>query len=228
MAAKATVESDKTSVPRRWNLARRFLERFWFVHASVIMMVNASPVICLQTLAVAARPSSDRLHHRNLFASGRRYNLLPDENGFRLTTTSKVSWYYRRRTRSAAVMQGTLQPMNDSETRIQLENHISLSSLIEFSLIPTFMTSVIIFVPYWHPSAIIACIVILYGLSWLGHRYNAALEANEMVFFVQKALEDLEPAALLAPGAENPDVVYEQREFEVEWEKFYRRHSDDI
>lgn len=217
------VKAEQPEKQRWWWLSGKL----WFVHPPVFLLVNASPGVCLQTMAITARPSTERLHHRNLFASGRRYQLTARANGFRLTTTNKISWSYRRRTRSAAVMQGSFSVIQQDLTRIQMQTHISLSSLLEFSLIPTFMTSIIVYVPWWHPAVIIGCIIALYTLSWFGHRYNAALEANEMVFFVQKALEDLEPGVLMSLEAKNPDMVYEQRDFDAEWEKFYRRHSDE-
>ncbi|MBC8170841.1 MAG: hypothetical protein H7X77_04195 [Anaerolineae bacterium] len=224
MTARVTDVKAEVFKKQRW---RWLLGKLWFVHPPVFLLVNASPGICLQTMAVTARPSTERLHHRNLFASGRRYYLTARERGFRLTTTSKVSWSYRRRTRSAAVMQATFSVIHNDITRIQMESHISLTNLLEFSLLPTFMTSIIVYIPWWHPSVIVGCIIALYTLSWFGHRYNATLEANEMVFFVQKALEDLEPAVIMSLEAKNLDVVYEQRDFDAEWEKFYRRHSDE-
>ncbi|MBC8098271.1 MAG: hypothetical protein H7Y11_02405 [Armatimonadetes bacterium] len=48
-----------------------------------------------------------------------------------------------------------------------------------------------------------------------------------MVFFVQKALEELELVETLTLGAEIPGVMYGQAEFMSEWDKFYRRHQFD-
>lgn len=216
--------SAQAAVPTRQTFWRRLLDRLWFVHAPVVLIVRATPAICLQTLITATRPSTQRLHHRNLFASGRRYELQSREGGFRLRTTSKVIWHYRYRTRSAAVLDGMFYEMGDDITRIQLDTHISIREILDFVLIPTFMASIIIFVP-WHPAVVTSLVAALYGLSWTAHRYNAAFEANEMVFFVQKVMEDLEPAEIKSLQSTSPDLIYHQ--FDDEWEKFYQRHSQD-
>jgi hypothetical protein len=206
----------------RQTLLRRLLGWFWYVHAPVVLIVKTTPAVCLQTLATASRPSSQRLHHRNLFASGRRYEIQRRENGFRMRTTSKVSWHYRYRTKSAAVLDGCFYDMGNDISRIQMETHISLRELLDFILLPTFMTSIIVFVP-WNSTIITGLVIALYVLSWIGHRSNAAIEANEMVYFVQKALEDLEPAEIRSLHANSPDLIYGK--FDDEWEKFYRQHN---
>lgn len=207
---------------------RRLKGWFWFVHVPVVLIVNATPAACLQTLIGAARPSTQRLHHRNLFASGRRYEFqmidAPESNGaFRMTTTSKVSWHYRRRTSSSAVLIGKFYPVADEITRIQLETRIKLLYLLDVFLIPTFMTSIIVFVP-WNTGVIVALIVLFYLLSWFAHRYNAAFEANEMIYFVQKVLEDLATGEMMTLET-GKDVIYQ--EFERAWEKFYQEHRED-
>ncbi|MCU0496435.1 MAG: hypothetical protein MUF87_03675 [Anaerolineae bacterium] len=210
------------------SLWQRLQGWFWFVHVPVVLIVNATPAVCLQTLIEAARPSTQRLHHRNLFASGRRYEFRmiddSESNGaFRMTTTSKVSWHYRRRTSSSAVLIGKFYTMTDEMTRIQLETRIKLLYLLDVFLIPTFMTSIIVFVP-WSNAVIVGLIALFYLLSWVAHRYNAAYEANEMIYFVQKVLEDLATGEMKSLET-GKDVVYQ--DFERVWEKFYQEHRED-
>lgn len=220
MAEKVTQQQVPSSIRQTWR--RWLLGLFWYVHTPVVFIVHAAPAACLQILAASTRPSTQRLQHRNLFASGRRYQMQPRPNGFRMRTTSKVSWHYRYRTQSAAVLDGRFLEMGDGITRIQIDTHISIRELVDFMLIPSFMTSIILFVP-WNSTVIGGLVIALYTLSWIAHRNNAALEANEMIFFVQKTLEELEPAEIKSLNANSPDLIYGQ--FDDEWEKFYRRHQ---
>jgi hypothetical protein len=214
---------------KRWPLAgliQILLQRAWYVQPPVVLVIKATPGRCLQTMVTAAKPSSQRLHLRNLFASGRRYDLQPVEKGFTITTTSKLLWRYRKRTSASAVLRGQFTTIDDDITRIYMDIHIKLFYLLDVFLIPTFTASILIFVP-WHPALLGAAILALYLLSWFGHRYNAALEANEMVFFVQKSLEDFVPTEILSLAAEASDVVTATREFRRAWEKFYEAHKND-
>lgn len=220
MAEQVTQEQVTPSINQTWR--RRLLGLFWYVHAPVVLIVHATAAGCLEILTTSTRPSTQRLQHRNLFASGRRYQVQTRYNGFRMRTTSKVSWHYRYRTQSAAVLEGTLSELGNNITRIQMDTHISIRELLNFLLIPFFITSIILFVP-WQPAVISVLVIALFTLSWIAHRNNAALEANEMIFFVQKALEELEHAEIKSLNAHSPDLIYGQ--FDDEWEKFYRRHQ---
>jgi hypothetical protein len=211
---------------RAW-LRMRALLRFWTISTPVILIVRGNPQRCLHTLAAAARPSTERLHLRNLFASGRRYEIMQRENGFMMRTTSKVSWHYRRRTTAAAIMRGAFTPLDEDITRVQLNARISLNCLANTLIYPTGLALIIAWVP-WPPLLISIIIGIAYGLSWVGNRANAALEAGEMVFFVQKALEDLGLTDLPTLGAASPDLVYSRDEFSDAWEKFMREHTPDV
>jgi hypothetical protein len=51
------------------------------------------------------------------------------------------------------------------------------------------------------------------------------LQAGEMVFFVQKALEDLAPAEVPALPAHSENTVTLEREFREQWDKFYEEHK---
>jgi hypothetical protein len=206
-------------------LLRQVLLRVWYVQSPAVILVRAAPLDCLQVLINAARPSTRRLHLRDLYVDGRRYHIQIDDNRFRLMTTSKVPWRYRKRTSSAAVLNGRLDTLHDDITRIYLRARVRPGSLLAAMIVPTFMASIIVFVP-WSPAIIGAALLALYGLAWTGHRYTARLEAHEMVWFVQKALDDLAPAELSPLSAGGPDVIDTGQGFEEAWRKFYeeRRH----
>jgi hypothetical protein len=187
-----------------------------------VLTVQASPAVCLRTLATAARPSQERLHLRDLFTEGRRYYLHPSRKGFRLTSNSRVPWR-RGRTGFTAVVSGTFSPAGDV-TRILLRARITIPYLVQVFFIPVFISSIIIFAP-WQRPVIGAAILLLFGLSWFGHRLNAMLQAGEMVFFVQKALEDLAPADIPLIPANSDNTVTLEREFRQQWNKFYEEHK---
>mgnify|MGYP000440742314 CR=1 FL=1 len=216
---------------RLMRLLRRILHpilrRVWYLNAPVVLMIHATPSICLHTLATAAKPSTQRLHHRNLFAQGRRYFVQLRRNGnFRVTTTSRVIWRYRQRTNSSAILTGTFSPFGDDITRIHLQSRISAAYILMGMPIPIFITSIIFYAP-WNPAVIVWAGAALFTLSFLGRRYNAALEANEMVWFVQKVLDDLVPAEVMTLGADTSNTIYDNRDFEEAWRKFYDEHKSE-
>lgn len=204
---------------------RWLLDRLWYVHEDVVVTVQALPSVCLQTVAVATRPSQKRLHHRNLFTDGRRYIIQPLKDGFQMTCTSKVPWSYRRRTRVAAVLRGTFSPLSEDSTRVHLRTRISLWYLLDIFILPGWMAALLFMSP-WSQSVEILLASTLFMLSWIGHRLHANLQANEIVYFVQVVLDDLEPVRVPALPAAADDVVH-AADFEEQWEKFYQEHRDD-
>lgn len=194
-------------------------DHVWYLHTPVILLVYATPGVCLQTLITNAKPSTQRLHLRDLFIQGRRYQITPRRDGFNLTTTSKIIWQYRKRTSSSSQLSGKFSSMGEDITRIRLHSHIAPTYLLDVLLIPTFITSLLVFMP-WNPLVIIILCVILYLLSWVGHRYNARLEAHEMIWFVQKSLEELVPATIHELDASTDHIII-YREFEEIWQRFY-------
>ncbi|MDX1995163.1 MAG: hypothetical protein SF029_22465, partial [bacterium] len=203
--ARSSDSTARTRVhrPARWRLAlawlrkrleplvRPLIRRVWSLHSPAVLMIRAQPNIIVRTLATATKPSTQRLQHRNLFAGGRRYFVYARRGGgFRMTTTARVIWRYRQRTNSSAILTGSFSAFGEDATRVQLDSRISLTYVLTGLIVPTFVASIIYFVP-WHPAIVVGLIVILYTLSLMGHRYHAALEANEMVWFVQKVLDDL-------------------------------------
>ncbi len=211
------------SVPRSRPQRLRW-QALWQLHPPVALVVRAPQAVCLQTLLVAAKPSADRLHLRNLFADGRRYYIRPQEDGFRLTSDNRLLWGGRRnRTRVAAVVLGEFSSPDDEITFIRLHSRIRLIYLISGLLLPIFFSSIVVYMP-WPRSIISAIIVLLFALSLLEHRFNAALQVNEMVYFVQKALEELPPVEIAALPTSGPDVV--MTDFREQWYRFYREITE--
>ncbi len=72
------------------------LRALWQVHPPGTLMIGAAPEACLHTLLTATRPSTSRLHHRELFHDGRRYYVQRQSSGFRLTSDTRVFWGSKR------------------------------------------------------------------------------------------------------------------------------------
>jgi hypothetical protein len=206
---------------------RELLRPLWQTHPPVALVVRASPAACLQTLMMASRPSQQRLHLRDLFTNGRRYYVQPRPDGFRLTSDTSMIWGSRRqRSRMAAVIDGVFSGVEDV-TFVRLRAHMSIPYSLSALIIPAFVTSIVIYTPW--PRALVGLLVLLlFALSWLGHRFDAVYQANEIVYFVQKALEDLPPAEAPQLESAGPEVVIPSSsdEFREQWQKFYREHTE--
>jgi hypothetical protein len=212
----------------RWQRLRQaLLKRVWYVHPGAYLRVKLSPSQIFKILEIAAKPSVERLHLRDVFSRGRRYFIYAEKGGsFRMVTTNKIPWYPRR-TSASAILNGDFEPIDDTSTRLKLHSRIQIFYLLQSFVMPTFMASMLVFMP-WRVAIIVLCIGALYGLSWLAHRYNAALEAYEMVFFIEKALEDFIPAPppVLASESTVADVVIENG-FAAAWDKFVNEMQDE-
>ncbi len=207
--------------------AVKWLGRLLRVNAPAYLTVGASLDDCLKTLALATRPSLDRLHLRNLFTDGRRYFLRLEGKQFQIKTNQKILWSRRGRTRHAAVLIGTCNAVGEAQTRIELHCRMRLLYFLDIFLIPAFMFSVMIFAP-WRPWLIAALGLSLLALSWVWHRSNARLQALEMIFFVHKSLEEIGVVELPGLGAQSPDVILDGRSFQQEWTRFMARHHDEL
>ncbi len=207
---------------RQWSgrLRARLASRLWYIQPERILLVRATPDQCMQTLARAARPSTERLHLRNLFTDGRRYHLKPAKDGFQLNSTSRTLWR-RGRGRVASVLWGNVSEISTGVTRIDLRARMTLGFLLDVFLVPAWMGLLLIFGPLPLPVGVGLSGVLL-GLSWVWHWYAAVLQATEMVYFVQVALDDL-PAATI-PALAGDHVI--DAEFAQQWQKFYDAHRD--
>jgi hypothetical protein len=204
-----------TSRPLRW-------QALWQLHPPVALVVRATQMNCLQTLVIASKPSTQRLHLRNLFTEGRRYYIQPQTDGFKLTSDNRLLWGRRRRTQVAAVVFGKFSSPQDEITFIRLHSRMHIPYLVSGLLIPVFFTSIVVMMP-WSRATISVLVTLLFFLSLIGHRFNAALQVNEMIFFVQKALEDLPPVEVMELPSSGPDVV--MTDFREQWYKFYREQT---
>lgn len=221
------ISSDPAASPgdgQTMNLWRRcrawLMHRLWYVHPRVVLLANTSPAVTLNIIRTAAKPSTQRLHLRQVFARGRRYDILPHDKGFVMTTTHKVAWRYKRRTQAAAEIRAQFVAVGDI-TQIRLVGRIKTFYLLDTFFIPLFTTSIVIFMP-WTLAGQLILLSALFALSWFGHRFNARLEAHEMVYFLERALADFQPRpeTLGQPG---PEVVYD---FTQAWERFYEEQVE--
>jgi hypothetical protein len=211
-----------TSVPRSRPQRLRW-QALWQLHPPVAVVVRASQTMCLQTLAAAAKPSADRLHLRNVFAGGRRYYVQPQPDGFRITSDNRLPWGGRRnRSSIAAVVWGNFSSSEDL-TFVRLHSRMNVGYLLRGLLLPIFFTSIVAYMP-WPRYAIVLLIALLFSLSLAGHRFESALQVNEMIYFVQKALADLPPAEVSQLPPSGPDVVVS--DFREQWYRFYREQTE--
>ena len=206
--------------------------RFWYVRQEGVLLVRATPAACVQMLNEAAQPSRKRLHLQELFVDGRRYELRERGDQFEVQTTSSHYWRYtegifqlRRRTRPVARLTGQMSRVGDDYTRIVMSARIRRLYLLDVIWIPLFVTSIVVPMPWewWLRGGLV---LLLFGLSYTYHYYNAAYQANEMAFFVEKALQDHLVTGLPSMGAQTEDVVRMNADFEQEWERFYQQRRD--
>lgn len=202
----------------------RWWRNLFILHPPVALVVRAAPTLTLQTLIDAARPSTERLHLRNLFLDGRRYYIQPRADGFRITSDTRQFWgSRRRRTGVAAAVFGVLSTLegDDTITSIRLITRLHAPYALSACLLPAFIGSIILSMP-WETVLRMTLVVGLFVLSWFGHWLNAALQVGEMIYFVRKALEDLPPVEVAELGANMPHVVASPRDdFRAQWQKFY-------
>lgn len=199
------------------------LRRVWYLPPESTLRLQLSAAQGYRLLQMAAKPSVERLHLRKLFVNSRRYFPQPRPDGsFRLETTRKVAWHpsAKRRTASKAVLHGDFEGVQEGVVQLRLRSHVRPWYLVMAFAWPTFMTSILIFMP-WSPAWIALFIVALYALSWVGHRAEAMLEVHEMLVFIETALDDF--IAQPAPSLDVPsaDVVYSEQ-FATAQRKFYQ------
>ncbi len=218
-----------------WIVAlRRMPGRVWgrlaeraTIHAPVVLAVGASRDACLSALGAAARPSTERLHLRELFREGRRYHLSPTPAGFRLYTDSKRWTSGAGRTSPAAVLTGELAAMGDSGapvTLLRLRASVRPAHALAALAFPAFVALLVAASPVdslWKPILIVALI----GLALLAQRFEAAFQAHAMVEFVHKALDDLPRAESLRLDAGRGPTVDGDAGFSQAWQRFFGEQS---
>lgn len=194
------------------------------LHPPVALAVAASREACLGTLASAARPSTERLHLRDLFRDGRRYYLDPRPDGFRLHTTTRRLWGNSfSRTAPAAALDGELTETGAPDapiTLIRLKAHVRPTQVLAALAFPAFVALLVLASPFESQWKLLL-VTGLIGLAALTQRFEAAYQAHAMVEFVRKALDDLPQvnAPRLDPG--RGDVVDGDSSFSQAWQRFY-------
>ena len=201
------------------------LNRVWYVHPAVVLLVQLPPAACLPVLTTAAKPSTQRLHLRNLFISGRRYYFQATKAGFQMNSNSKIPWLQRRRTRLAAVLFANISETEGGLTRLRLTARMTPWHFINVWLLPIWMSLLVIFGPF-EVVAKISAVLLLFVFSWIGHRYGAMLQALDMVYFVQVALEEFIVTDVAALPAEAANVI-DAQDFQQAWDKFYAEHKGE-
>jgi hypothetical protein len=150
------------------------------------------------------------------------------QDGFQMRSTSKIPWRRRKRTRVAAVLFGTFSEVSTGITRVQLSSRMTAIYFLDIFVLPLWMGALLIFGPL-RPQIALIGLGFIFALSWLWHWYGAVLQATEMVYFIQVALEDLQPAEIPALAAINPHVIYSEEDFQQQWQKFYdeQKHKNE-
>jgi len=221
--------TDEVQVTWWQRLYQWVLNHFWYLRPCITLTLTITPSHIFKMLETAAKPSTKRLHLRNLFAHGRRYFIQArSSGGFHMVTTNKVPWHPRRRTSAAAILTGSFEAIDEQLTRMTLQGRIKTFYLLDALALPAFAASMVIFMawPLW---AITLLIMLLFGLSWAAHHYNAKLEVHEMLFFIETVLEDFAPDPQPALMSKGPDLVYDpQMDFAEAWEKFYNSITEDL
>ncbi|MBI1278587.1 MAG: hypothetical protein GC179_10720 [Anaerolineaceae bacterium] len=202
------------------------LDRLWYVQPMTALTVKALPNDCSRTLALATRPNLDRLHLRNLFIDGRRYYVSVLNDGFEMTTHSSLPWRPKTRGSIAAVLRGTFSAAGNDSTVIRMQARMRLLYLLNIFPIPLFMTALLIASP-WSKTLVIGLIIGLFFLSWAGHRLTASLQAADMVYFVEKVLEEVITTDTPLLSSNNESVVTPEQDFPKQWQKFYEEHKGE-
>ncbi len=209
---------------------QRALLRLRTLHPPVMVAVRATPAEVLQTLTLASRPRQDRLHLRDLFHNGRRYEVTRTGETFSITTTARLLWgASRARTPVAATVYGSFITPSAGLTLVRLHAGASRLTTLRGLLVPLWAAFFVLALS-WPLAPSVALIGVMLLLGWVGARLNAALQALELVFFVQKALADLPAGELPALAAAGPDVVRPatERGFQAAWQRFYDEKSDTV
>lgn len=201
-------------------ILRAIANRLWYIQPPRLMLIQAAPTLCLLTLHQAVKPSVERLHLRNLFMEGRHYSFAAQELAFRMNSTSRSPWR-RRHGRPAAVLLGQCADIGAGITRVDLRTRMSLPFLLDVFVLPGWMSLLLLFGPLPLQTGIIASLVLLL-CSWLWHWYNAALQATDLLYFVEVALDDLPDAQVAQLAASTDNTI--RADFVEEWQKFYQEH----
>jgi len=202
------------------------LDRLWYVQPMTALTVKALPNDCVRTLALATRPNLDRLHLRNLFIDGRRYYVESLKDGFQMTMHSSLPWRPKTRGSVAAVLRGQFSASGNDSTVIRMRARMRLLYLLNIFPIPLFMTLLLVASP-WPKTLVISLVISLFFLSWAGHRLSASLQAADMIYFVEKVLEEVITTDTPLLPTQSDSVVTPEQDFPQQWQKFYEEHKGE-
>ena len=197
------------------------------IHEPVVLAVGAGRETCLATLAAASRPSSERLHLRELFREGRRYHLSPTSTGFRLYTDTRRWGSNAGRTNPSAVLTCELAAAGQADapvTLLRLRTRVRPAHVLASLSFPAFVALLVLASPVdslWKPLLVIG----LLGLALLAQRFDASVQAHAMVEFVRKALDDLPRAEMQRLDVGRGPVVDGNAGFSQAWQRFYAEQT---
>lgn len=197
------------------------------LHESVVLAVGADRETCLATLAAASRPSTQRLHLRDLFREGRRYHLSPTSAGFRLYTDTRRFGSNAGRTSPAALLSGELASVGDADapvTLLRLRASVRPAHALAALAFPAFVALLVLASPVDSLSKPLL-VVGLIGLALLAQRFDAAYQVHAMVEFVRKALDDLPRAEMRQLDAGRGPLVEGDAGFSQAWQRFYAEQT---
>lgn len=219
--------ASPTGVLRRLGLGfRERLNSAAQIHAPLVLVVGAGQDDCLMALAAAARPSTERLHLRELFREGRRYYLSPTVEGFRLYTDARRWSGSAGRTSAAAVLAGELVSMGSGApvTLLRLRARMRPVHVLNALAFPAFVALLVAASPLdnvWK-SLLVAALV---GLTLITQRFEAAYQAHVMVEFVRKAIDGLPRVESLRIDAGRGPMVDSDSGFSQAWDRFYAEQT---
>ncbi len=192
------------------------------------LAIGAPADECLRLLIASTRPSTRKLHLRDLFADGRRYHIKPDAEGFRLTSDNAPLWARRgQRSTVTAYLVGKFARLEADAgvTLLRMHGRMYRLAWLRALLLPTLFGGMVLYFP-WSAALETAIIVLFFATSIIVARLNAAMQVNEMVYFVHKVFADLPPVIPRELPQRNADVVYGAGDFAAEWQRFYESQQD--
>jgi hypothetical protein len=193
------------------------------------LVIGAPADECLRLLIASTRPSTRKLHLRDLFADGRRYYIQPNPDGFRLTSDNTPMWARRgQRSTVTAYLIGTFARLETDAniTLVRMRARMYRLAWLRALLLPTVFAGIVLYFP-WSAALETAAIVLFYATSLVAARLNAAIQVNEMMYFVHKVFADLPPVVPRELPERHADVVYGSGDFAAEWQRFYESRQDD-
>lgn len=200
---------------RLWESVQKHV---WYLHPPIELRLSLSAAQAYHLLELNSSPSIKRLEYRKLYTAGRRYLLRRKDNGgFSMMTTEKMWWYPRARSRASTILDAEFAEIDSENSRLRFKSHIRLHYLLSAFPVPIFFTSIVIYM--WWPVWLLTFLVLaLFILSWTGHRLNAALEAQEMRFYIETILADYMPKA--PAELQGQEKIVMSKDFEQVWDKF--------